>query len=296
MTSSQRTRGGTRLTVSGCGVAVYPPGATFGPRRLEDFEFVWLLQGTAEWLYDLGSIALGPNSLLLGRPGITDSFVWDRTRPTRHAYLHFRLDGCLAWLPDSARWPLVRTLPDDDPLRPLLRYVLSLGEHRSSTHQQTTQEVLRLLLTLFVQGPLPDHDEQRLPPHLDTLAAFVRHAWAPPAPTRPLSLQDLAAGACLSAGYLSRVFRQHYGIGPVAAFELLRLARAATLLVRSNLSVAAVAHDCGFANPYHFSRRFHRRYGQPPGRYRHASPRPKPAEPLARAGLLALSDHIWRVT
>jgi AraC family transcriptional regulator len=42
----------------------------------------------------------------------------------------------------------------------------------------------------------------------------------------------------------------------VAAFELLRLARAATLLVRSNLSVAAVAHACGFANPYHFSRRF----------------------------------------
>src|SRR4029450_1852982 len=152
MTSSQRTRGGTRLTVRGCGVAVYPPGATFGPRRLEDFEFVWLLQGTAEWLYDLGSIALGPNSLLLGRPGITDSFVWDRTRPTRHAYLHFRLDGCLAWLPDSARWPLVQTLPDDDPLRPLLRYVLSLGGHRSSTHQQTTQGVLRLLLALFVGG------------------------------------------------------------------------------------------------------------------------------------------------
>jgi AraC family transcriptional regulator len=285
-----------RLDVSGCGVAVYPPGATFGPRRLEDFEFVWLLQGTAEWHGDLGGISLGPNSLLLGRPGITDSFIWDRTRPTRHAYLHFELIGELPQLPDPARWPLVRTLPDDDPLRPLLRYLLSLGEHRSGSHRQTTQEVLRLLLTLFVQGPLPDHDEQRLPPHLDTLVAFVRRAWSPPAPTRPLSLQDLAAGACLSAGYLSRVFRQHYGIGPVAAFELLRLARAATLLVRSNLSVAAVAHDCGFANPYHFSRRFHRRYGQPPGRYRHAAPRLRPAEPLAQAGLLALSDHIWRAT
>jgi AraC family transcriptional regulator len=285
-----------RLAVSGSGVAVYPPGATFGPRRLEDFEFVWLLQGTAEWRYELGSIPLGPNSLLLGRPGITDSFIWDRTRPTRHAYLHFALIGQPGQLPDPARWPLVRTLPDDDPLRPLLRYLLGLGEHRSGTHQQTTQEVLRLLLTLFVQGPLPDHDQQRLPPHLDTLVAFVRRAWSPPAPTRPLSLQDLAAGACLSAGYLSRVFRRHYGIGPVAAFELLRLARAATLLVRSNLSVAAVAHDCGFANPYHFSRRFHRRYGQPPGRYRHAASRLQPAEPLAQAGLLALSDRIWRTT
>src|SRR4029450_5298996 len=275
MTSSQRTRGGTRLTVRGCGVAVYPPGATFGPRRLEDFEFVWLLQGTAEWLYDLGSISLGPNSLLLGRPGITDSFLWDRGRPTRHAYLHFELAGRLPQLPDPARWPLVRTLPDDDPLRPLLGYLLSLGTQRCATHPQTTQEVLRLLLTLFVQGPLPDRDEQRLPPHLDTLVVFVRRAWAPPAPTRPLSLQDPAAGACISPGSLSRVFRQHYGIGPVAALELLRLARAATLLVRSNLSVAAVAHDCGFSNPHHFSRRFHRRYGQPPGRYRHASPRPQ---------------------
>src|SRR5436190_7225761 len=49
-------RSGMSLAVSGCGVAVYPPGATFGPRQLEDFEFVWLLQGTAEWRYDLGSI------------------------------------------------------------------------------------------------------------------------------------------------------------------------------------------------------------------------------------------------
>jgi AraC family transcriptional regulator len=289
-------RSGMSLIVSGCGVAVYPPGATFGPRRLQDFEFVWLLQGTAEWRYDLGTIDLGPNSLLLGRPGITDSFVWDRTRPTRHAYLHFQLIGQLVGLPDPARWPLVRTLPDDDPLRPLLRYLLSLAKQRPGTHQQTTREVLGLLLTLFVQGPLPDHDEQRLPPHLDTLLEFVRRVWSPPAPTRPLSLLDLAAGACISTGHLSRVFRQHYGIGPVAALELLRLARAATLLVRSNLSVAAVAHDCGFANPYHFSRRFHRSYGQPPGRYRHASPRLQPAEPLARAGLLDLSDHIWRAT
>ena len=114
--------------------------------------------------------------------------------------------------------------------------------------------------------------------------------------TAPLSLEDLAAGASISTGYLSRVFRRHYGIGPVAAFELLRLARAATLLVRGNLSVAAVANDCGFANPYHFSRRFHHRHGQPPGRYRHTPERRQPAEPLAQAGLLALNDHPWRAT
>jgi AraC-like DNA-binding protein len=284
------------LTVSGSGVAVYPPGATFGPRRLPDFEFVWLLQGTAEWHHDQGTITLGPSSLLLGRPGIEDSFSWDRSGPTRHAYLHFRLAGRLPRLPDPDLWPLARTLPDDDPLRPLLRYLLDLGEDPSRDHGQTVQEVLQLLLTLFVDGPLPHPDDERLPPHLETLLQWVRAAWSPPAPTRPLPLRELAAAACVSAGHLGRTFRQHYGTGPVAAFELLRLARAATLLGRSNLSVAAVARDCGFANPYHFSRRFHRTYGQPPGRYRRAAARLEPGEPLARAGLLALGDRIWRAT
>ena len=287
------------LTVGGSGVAVYPPGTTFGPRRLEDFEFVWLLQGTAEWRYDEGGIALGPSSLLLARPDMTDSFLWDRSRPTRHGYLHFRLDGRPANLPDPARWPLVRALPDDDPLRPLLRYLLNVVQDRPGDRQSTVPEVLGLLLTVFVQGPLPGPDEQQLPPHLDRLVAVVRRAWSPPAPTWALSLQELAAGACISTGYLSRVFRQHLGIGgigPVAALELLRLARAATLLTRSNLSVAAVAHDCGFANPYHFSRRFRGAYGQPPGRYRRTLTRPAPSEALAQAGLLAFSEHIWQTT
>jgi AraC family transcriptional regulator len=96
------------------------------------------------------------------------------------------------------------------------------------------------------------------------------------------------------SGYLSRLFRQHLGIGPVAALELLCLARAATLLTRSNLRVAAVAHDCGFANPYHFSRRFRGVYGQPPGRSRRATTRPVPSEPLAQAGLLASASATGR--
>jgi AraC family transcriptional regulator len=182
----------------------------------------------------------------------------------------------------------VRRLPHDDPLRPLLRYLLRAGEDAA------VEEVLRVLLTLFVLGPLSDQDDERLPPPLEGLLAHVRRAWSPPAPTRPLPLAELAAGACVSPGYLSRLFRRHYGIGPVAAVELLRLARAATLLTRSNLSVAAIAEHGGFANPYHFSRRFHRVYGQPPGRYRRAPTRLAPTEPLPRAGLLPLAERIWR--
>jgi AraC family transcriptional regulator len=291
MTSDGGQGPGCALTVSGSDVAVYPPGATFGPRRLVDHEFVWLLEGSAEWGCDQGRVTLGPSSLLLGRPGMRDWFVWDRQRPTRHAYLHFEMAGRMAELPGPDAWPLARTLPDGDPLRPLLRYLLARGGSRPVDH-----DALRLLLILFVREPLGDPAARLPTSHLDALADFVGGVWAPPAPTRRLSLDELAAGACLSPAYLSRLFRRQYGIGPVAAMELLRLARAATLLARSNLSVAEVAGSCGFANPYHFSRRFSRAYGQPPGRWRRSPARQEAGDPVARAGLLAVGDRIWRAT
>jgi hypothetical protein len=62
------------LTVSGCGLAVYPPGATFGPRRLQDFEFVWLLQGTAEqWPLRTRCAGVGPSVTLVASPSSTRS-------------------------------------------------------------------------------------------------------------------------------------------------------------------------------------------------------------------------------
>lgn len=54
------------------------------------------------------------------------------------------------------------------------------------------------------------------------------------------------------------------GNGPVAALELIRLARAEPLIVRSNLSFTAVARACGNTDAFHLSRRFRAVYGLPP--------------------------------
>jgi transcriptional regulator GlxA family with amidase domain len=47
-----------------------------------------------------------------------------------------------------------------------------------------------------------------------------------------------------------------------------RLDRAATLLAHSNYTIAQVAEMCGFANPFHFSRRFKEAFGQSPSEVR----------------------------
>ena len=75
-------------------LAYYPPGASYGPRTLTDFELVWLRGGeraVARRRRMRTPLRLAPGDLLLIPPGTRDEFRWDREVPTRHGYVHFRL-------------------------------------------------------------------------------------------------------------------------------------------------------------------------------------------------------------
>ncbi len=120
----------------------------------------------------------------------------------------------------------------------------------------------------------------------------VYQAWTPTGVSRSVSLAELAAAAPVSPGHLCRLFSDSFKVGPVTAFELLRLARAATLLSQSDVPISAIARTCGFADPEHFSHRFVRVYGQPPGRYRLAAHATDPTAPLAAARLLPIATRL----
>src|SRR5918998_6357912 len=95
-------------------VADYPPGADFGPRELHDFEFVWVLRGSAVWTVRQRPAAapvdclLRPGTLALARAGTVDSYHWDDDMGTTHAYVHFAMDP--AGLVSTAGWPATRSM------------------------------------------------------------------------------------------------------------------------------------------------------------------------------------------
>jgi transcriptional regulator GlxA family with amidase domain len=55
---------------------------------------------------------------------------------------------------------------------------------------------------------------------------------------------------------------------PMEKVWLLRLQEAARLLGQTGLGIAEVAYLTGFANPYHFSRRFKAHFGMQPSLWR----------------------------
>ncbi len=85
---------------------------------------------------------------------------------------------------------------------------------------------------------------------------------------QPLNVEELARGALMSAGHLSREFRRVYGESPYSYLMTRRIERAMTLLRRGDLSVTDICFTVGFSSLGTFSSRFSQLVGVSPTAYR----------------------------
>jgi AraC-like DNA-binding protein len=85
---------------------------------------------------------------------------------------------------------------------------------------------------------------------------------------QPLDVEALARGVHMSAGHLSRAFRQAYGESPYSYLMTRRIERAMALLRRGDLSVTEVCFTVGCASLGTFTTRFTELVGMSPGAYR----------------------------
>jgi AraC-like DNA-binding protein len=85
---------------------------------------------------------------------------------------------------------------------------------------------------------------------------------------KPLDVEALASGVHISAGHLSRRFRETYGESPYAYLMTRRIERAMALLRRGDRSVTEVCFEVGCSSLGTFSSRFTELVGVPPSVYR----------------------------
>jgi AraC-like DNA-binding protein len=253
-------------------------------RTLDDFELVWMLRGRARLTGD-ADVDLTPGHLLLIGPGLAHGFEWDRRRSSRHGYVHF--DAELLGV-DRPSPPEHRAMTSNDPLAGLCAYLLWLGQ--LDDWELRAHEALRYLLTVFLARPLPDAGASRLAPPLAAAVDSLRASWAK-MPLPRIRVDALAAAAAISRGYLTRLFQKNFAMSPAPALEHLRCSRAETLLLRTDLGVETIAHQCGYADPSHFSHRFSAIHGVPPTAFRlggGAAP-----SVLDHVGIRRLAHLVW---
>ncbi|MEN5074156.1 helix-turn-helix transcriptional regulator [Isoptericola cucumis] len=84
---------------------------------------------------------------------------------------------------------------------------------------------------------------------------------------QPLDVEALARGVHMSAGHLSRQFKQAFGESPYSYLMTRRIERAMTLLRRGDLSVTDVCFAVGSSSLGTFSTRFTELVGMSPSEY-----------------------------
>ncbi|MFF0343932.1 helix-turn-helix domain-containing protein [Kribbella sp. NPDC004875] len=283
-------------TVTPVSVVEYLPGSTYGPRELRDNELVWLLEGTATWRIDNDlrgegpqEFALSPGVLCLAQAGMVDGFRWSATTTTKHAYLHFSLDELH---PDRLAWPLTVPLAGSPLLAATVDHLSAIALAGTEASRQRVPLLARLVLDLMVNGPQLTTGRP-FNPLVDALAEYVVTRWGS-GHSDVVPLRAAAPAVGVSVGYLSRVFSQEFGCGPSRGLLLIRLRRAATALVRSDLALVAIARSCGFSDQFHLSHRLRDVYRVSPSAFRLAGDSVDLDAPLLRHGRLL--EFAQRVT
>ena len=86
--------------------------------------------------------------------------------------------------------------------------------------------------------------------------------------TDKLLISDIARDLGIHPNYLSRVFRDRYGISPKKYLDDLKLSRATNLLITTEMPISAISASLGFEDQMSFSKAFKKKYGAAPSRYR----------------------------
>lgn len=104
-------------------------------------------------------------------------------------------------------------------------------------------------------------------------------AWAATHLDEDLSVERLAARACLSPRQFARRFVETFGLTPAQQVEALRLDAARDYLTGTRAAVDSVARAVGFRSDDAFRRAFGRRFGVSPSDYRRRFSSAAPSQP-----------------
>jgi transcriptional regulator GlxA family with amidase domain len=132
-----------------------------------------------------------------------------------------------------------------------------------------------LVADCLIHAPVrSDHDEQRLSvparigvrhPKLVQVIQMMERATE-----EPVSPSELAKAVNMSTRQLERLFRRYLNRSPKRYYMELRLEKARSLLLQTDMSVINVALACGFTSPSHFSKCYRAHFDRTPYRERGA--------------------------
>jgi len=130
-------------------------------------------------------------------------------------------------------------------------------------------------------------ERHRRPDPLTAAVRYIQRHYA-----EPITVETLTGVCGCSASYLSRLFRQQLGLGPIDYLIVQRIHKAKQQLLYSEARLHEIAASVGYADAYYFSRLFKKHTGCSPMQYRSEQRKAVHNNPLQLLGLSIESGHV----
>lgn len=255
------------------GDVVYKPGGECGPRVQRDYQLVILRSGSLDLELNGRPVSVPPGAAILLRPGHHEHFRFAKHTETHHAWCAVAPGAVPAKLRQLFSLPAGK-YPDPVHFGPDMQRLLELGFNGaeisgadSSGEDAELAYYLALGLAILCEAARQPRGRKPGPPHAEKSVTraceFIRQELA-----RPLTLPEIARAAGVSRQHLLKLFRDRQLGTPMEMLYRTRLETAAGLLTHTGLAIAEIADRTGFANAFHFSRKFKEVHGLSPRAWR----------------------------
>ncbi|CAI6080393.1 AraC family transcriptional regulator [Cohnella sp. JJ-181] len=259
------------LAVLFAGESQTRPAHRVGPKVVDYYLLHHVISGRGVFESDGLAQPLGPGHTFLIRPKRLFSYASDAGEPWRYRWVAFsgdRVDALLAEAGLGADRLVVDTgaarAPGDR-----CRDIYDAFRARAPSASLEAAGQLHLLLAALTaagadraeQPPKPDTHGEEL---VRQVIGYLSTQYA-----EPLTIEAMAETLGYNRAYLSRLFKRHAGVTPIAFLTRIRIDRAKRLLrERPELTVEQVASSVGFQDSLYFSKQFRRAFGATPTGYR----------------------------
>jgi transcriptional regulator GlxA family with amidase domain len=203
-----------------------------------------------------GVFALGQAGLLAGRQVTTH---WRYSDLLRRTFPSVKVDPSALFVQDGQLFTSAGLAGGIDLYLELVRRDHGVSAASTSARYAVIAPPRPGDLTQLVDRPVP------VRPHAGLTAV---RAWMLEHLAEPMTLDALAARACLSRRQFARVFRSETGVSPLQWMLTERLREACRLLETTGDLVGSVARQCGFATTASFRMHLKRETGMSPSAYR----------------------------
>lgn len=268
------------------------PHTLLGPRDIFDYELLYLKEGSVRITVEGRVYDGNPGDVFLFRPHQRHKIECLNNFPVIQPHVHFDLqyradqrDVFVSYVTDEEMTPEQKTFFRSDIMD---RFYPSIPDQIHLQNSKVFEEYLFALIdeynmpSSFTQVRQQWYFMRLFDLYLTEVGYFLHiegHSNAESIASRMklyldnntsrrVTLEELANVVHLDKSYIIRLFRQFYQETPISYHQKVRINRAKSMLLYTNLSVTEIASNTGFSSIHDFDRVFRKMDGAAPSVYR----------------------------